>query len=139
MGVWTPLPSETDRNLDFSILKEEAVGPGFLVPNLEGTGESEFRESQNAAAQIPGSPPFFLLPTPRNYNSLASVEPSALCITSCTAALSARAQSAVGPHRGLPQPRPLHLSPLCYPRVTEATRGLRLPACVARTPAHVPR
>lgn len=42
MGVWTPLPSERDRNLDFSILKEEAVGTGFLVPNLEGTRESEF-------------------------------------------------------------------------------------------------
>lgn len=38
MGVWTPLPSERNRNLDFSDLNEEAVGQGFLVLNLEGTG-----------------------------------------------------------------------------------------------------
>lgn len=45
-----------------------------------------------------------------------------------------RAQGIVGLHRGPPRPRPLHLSPPCCPRVTAATRGLRLPACVARSP-----
>lgn len=39
-----------------------------------------------------------------------------------------------GPYRALQQPRPLHLSPLHCPRVTEETRGLRLPAYGARTP-----
>lgn len=39
-----------------------------------------------------------------------------------------------GPQRALRQPRPLHLSPLHCPRVTELTRGLRLPAYSARTP-----
>lgn len=71
---------------------------------------------------------FFPLLTPRNYNSLASVRLSALYVTSCSAALSARTHGIVGPHRGLLQPRPLHLSPPCCARVTEATRGLRLPA-----------
>lgn len=38
MGVRTSLPSERNRNLDFSILNKESVGPAFLVLNLEGTG-----------------------------------------------------------------------------------------------------
>lgn len=39
-----------------------------------------------------------------------------------------------GSHRALQQPRPLHLSPLHCPRVTESSRGLHLPAYSARTP-----
>lgn len=40
MGTRNPLPSERNRNLDFIILNKEAVGPAFLVLNLEGDRDS---------------------------------------------------------------------------------------------------
>lgn len=122
--------------MDFSVVnEEEAVGPGFLVLNLERTWASGFWDPQNVGGATSSQSCFPPAPrlTPRNYNSLAPVRLSALYVTSFSAALSARVQGTMGLNRALPQPRPLHPSSPRSPRAAEATRGLRLPAYVART------
>ena len=112
--------SERNRNLDFSVLnEEEAVRPGSLVLNLERNWYRDCGIPRMWAGQLPVCPVvfFFLRPTPRNYNSLASVTLTALSVTSFSAALSARVLGTLEPNRGLPQPRPLHPSPrLLSPR-----------------------
>lgn len=130
MGVRTPLPSERNRNLDFSDPNEGGCGAVLLGSKFRGDwGDRDSGISTMWAGQLPGrTVVFFFHYSPRNYNSLASVRLNALYVTSCSAALSARTHGIVGPHRGLLQPRPLHLSPPCCARVTDATRGLRLPA-----------
>lgn len=59
MGTRNPLPSETNRNLDFTILNKEAVGPAFLVLNLEGTRGSRFWAPQNVGGAICSQSNFF--------------------------------------------------------------------------------
>lgn len=81
MGTRNPLPSERNRNLDFTILNKEAVGPAFLVLNLERTrgGDRDSLLPRMWAAQFAVNPFFFffLLHIP-NYNSLVSIGLNAL-------------------------------------------------------------
>lgn len=138
-GVQTSLLSEKNRNLDFSVLNEEEVGgSGSLVLNLEGTRRSGLWEPQKVGGATLSQACFFSTCRSSELQFPCGGRAGGSYVTSCSAALSARAQGTVGPYRGLPQPRPLHLSPPCCPRATEATRGLRLPAFVARSHAYVP-
>lgn len=143
MGTRNRPPSERNRNLDFTILNKEAMGPAFLVLNLERTRGIEILGSpQCGRGNLQSIQLFFFFSPP--YRTLRTTIPLRLSASMLLRSLPApqlfpRAQGIVGLHRGLPRPRLLHLSPPCCPRVTEATRGLRLPACVARTPAQVPR
>lgn len=139
MGVQTFLLSERNRNLDFSVLNEEAVvGPGSLVLNLEGTRRSGFWDPQKVGGATLSQSGFFSTSHSLELQFPCGGRAEWSYVISCSAALSARAQRTVGPCSGLPQARPLHLSPPCCPRATEATRGLRLPASVARSHACVP-
>lgn len=61
MGTRNPLPSERNRNLDFTILNKEAVGPAFLALNLERTrgGDRDSGLPRMWAAQFAVNPFFF--------------------------------------------------------------------------------